>query len=110
MAKPAGPTDDRHPTQRLGDAFCDVVHHAITSDTLPSRGGEKPHLNATLDFSALQKGVGTAALEGGAILPATAARRIACDAGIIPMVMKVPPSPSTSAAPADSSLRNNEQL
>ncbi len=87
LAKPDGPTDDRHPTQRLGDAFCDVVHHAITSDTLPSRGGEKPHLNATVDYSALQKGVGAATLEGGAILPASAARRIACDAGIIPMVM-----------------------
>jgi hypothetical protein len=87
LAKPDGPADDRHPIQRLGDAFCDVVHHALTSDTLPSRGGEKPHLNATLDFSALQKGVGTATLEGGAVIPAVAARRIACDAGIIPMVM-----------------------
>jgi hypothetical protein len=87
LAKPDSPTDERHPTQRLGDAFCDVVHHAITSDTLPSRGGEKPHLNVTVDHSVLQKGVGTATLEGGAILPAEAARRIACDAGIIPMVM-----------------------
>jgi hypothetical protein len=87
LAKPDGPTDDRHPTQRLGDAFCDVVHHALTSDTLPSRGGEKPHLNATVDYSVLQKGVGTATLESGAILSAAAARRIACDAGIIPMVM-----------------------
>jgi len=29
LAKPDGPTDERHPTQRLGDAFCDMVHHAI---------------------------------------------------------------------------------
>src|SRR5882757_2246621 len=87
LAKPDGPADDRHPTQRLGDAFCDVVHHAVTSDALPSRGGEKPHLNVTVDLAVLLKGVGAATLEGGAILPAAAARRIACDAGIVPMVM-----------------------
>jgi hypothetical protein len=87
LGKPDGPCDERHPTQRLGDAFCDVVHHALTSDTLPTRGGEKPHLNATMDLTILQKGVGSATLAGGAPLPAAAARRLACDAGIIPMVM-----------------------
>ncbi len=87
LGKPDGPTDERHPTQRLGDAFCDVVHHAITSDNLPTRGGEKPHLNATMDLTVLQKGVGSATLAGGAPLPAAAARRLACDAGIIPMVL-----------------------
>ncbi len=87
LAKPGGPEDERHPTQRLGDAFCDVVHHALISDKLPVRGGVKPHLNATVDLEVLRKGVGTATLEGGALLGAAAARRIACDAGIVPVVM-----------------------
>ncbi len=81
LAKPGGPEDERHPTQRLGDAFCDVVHHALTSDKMPVRGGVKPHLNATVDLEVLRKGVGTATLEGGALLGAAAARRLACDAG-----------------------------
>ena len=87
LAKPDGPADDRHPTHRLGDAFCDVVHHALTSDTLPTRGGQKPHLTATVDLAVLQKGVGSAILEGGAPLPAAATRRLACEAHLIPMVM-----------------------
>ena len=87
LAKPDGPSDERPATQRLGDAFCDVIHHAIDSPDQPTRGGEKPHLNATMDFAALRKGVGTATLEGGAQLGAAAVRRIACDAGIVPMVM-----------------------
>ena len=87
LAKPDGPSDDRHPTQRLGDAFCDVIHHAIDSPDLPARGGEKPHLNATMDYTHLLTGIGTATLEGGALLSAAAARRIACDCGVVPVVM-----------------------
>ena len=87
LAKPDGPSDDRHPTQRLGDAFCDVIHHAIDSPDLPARGGEKPHLNATMDYTHLLAGIGTATLEGGALLSAAAARRIACDCGVVPVVM-----------------------
>jgi hypothetical protein len=87
LAKPEGPADERHQTQRLGDAFCDVVHHAIDSPDLPARGGEKPHLNATMDYSHLLAGVGAATLEGGALLSAAAARRVACDCGIVPVVM-----------------------
>jgi hypothetical protein len=87
LAKPDGATDERSTTQRLGDAFCDVVHHAIDSDTLPARGGEKPHLNLTMDYATLVKGVGTATLEGGAEISASAVRRIACDSQIVPMVL-----------------------
>jgi hypothetical protein len=87
LAAPGGPADDRHPTQRLGDAFCDVIHHALDTPDLPARGGEKPHLNATIDYTTLLTGVGVATLEGGALLPASAARRIACDCGIVPIVM-----------------------
>jgi hypothetical protein len=87
LAKPDGPADDRHPTHRLGDAFCDVIHHAIDSPDLPARGGEKPHLNATIDYTHLLAGIGVATLEGGALLPAAAARRIACDCGVVPVVM-----------------------
>jgi len=87
LAKPEGPADERHQTQRLGDAFCDVVHHAIDTPDLPARGGEKPHLNATMDYSHLLAGVGVATLEGGAPLPAAAVRRIACDCGVVPVVL-----------------------
>jgi len=87
LAKPDGPTDERSAVQRLGDAFCDVVHHAIDSPDHGLRGGEKPHLNATMDYTRLLHNIGSATLEGGAQLPVTAVRRIACDANLIPIVL-----------------------
>jgi len=40
-----------------------------------------------MDYTHLLAGIGTATLEGGAPLPAGAARRIACDSGIVPVVL-----------------------
>jgi len=59
LAKPDGPTDERSAVQRLGDAFCDVVHHAIDSPDHGVRGGEKPHLNAIMDYSRLLHSIGS---------------------------------------------------
>jgi hypothetical protein len=87
LAKPDGPSDERSALQRLGDAFCDVVHHAIDSSDHGVRGGEKPHLNATMDYTRLLHGIGSATLEGGAQIPVASVRRIACDANLIPMVL-----------------------
>jgi hypothetical protein len=87
LAKPEGPEDQRSLEQRQGDALCDIIHHAIDSEDLPTRGGEKPHLNATMDYTDLVDGVGRATLESGVELSAAAVRRIACDCGVVPMVM-----------------------
>ncbi|MGH8573311.1 MAG: DUF222 domain-containing protein, partial [Gammaproteobacteria bacterium] len=86
LAKPT-PQDERHRTQRLGDAMAEVIHLAAKAEDLPVHGGEKPHLTVTLDYNALLDGVGLATLEGGALLPPTAVRRIACEAHIVPMVL-----------------------
>jgi hypothetical protein len=87
LAKPEGPEDQRPLEQRQGDALCDLIHHAIDTPDLPTRGGEKPHLNVTMDYADLVEGVGTATLENGVELSASAVRRIACDCGVVPMVM-----------------------
>lgn len=54
---------------------------------LPSRGGQRPHLVLTMRLSDLVTGLGTATLDTGACLTAAEARRLACDAAIIPMVL-----------------------
>jgi hypothetical protein len=87
LARPEGPEDQRSLEQRQGDALCDIIHHAIDSEDLPTRGGEKTHLNATMDYTDLVNGVGRATLESGVELSAAAVRRIACDCGVVPMVM-----------------------
>ncbi len=87
LARPEGPEDQRSLEQRQGDALCDVIHHAVDAPDLPTRGGEKPHLNVTMDYADLVDGVGRATLESGVELSASVVRRIACDCGVVPMVM-----------------------
>jgi len=54
---------------------------------LPTRGGQRPHLVLTMGLRELIDGLGTATLDTGGQLTAAEARRLACDAGIIPMVL-----------------------
>ena len=54
---------------------------------LPARGGQRPHLVLTMGLAELATGVGTATLDTGGALTAAEARRLACDATIIPMVL-----------------------
>ena len=79
--------DPRSRSQRLGDALSDVVDAAANSAKLPTTGGEKPHLAVYLDYTVLTDAVGQATLESGTPLSASAARRLACDADIIPIVL-----------------------
>jgi hypothetical protein len=79
-----GVPDSRPHAQRMGDAFAEIVHAAAKSGDVPSK---KPHLAVYLDYNALMDGIGTATLESGSILCPSAARRLACDADIIPMVL-----------------------
>jgi len=68
----------------MGDALTEIIHAAAKSGDLPSK---KPHLSVYLDYNALMEGIGTATLEGGSVLCPSAARRLACDAEVIPMVL-----------------------
>jgi len=106
----AGPEDDRSAGQRAADGLVMLAEHAMAAGGLPETGGEKPQVIVTIGYDQLkaelaahteQPGSGligepTSGLSGGAgdpvtmngtpLTPATA-RRIACDAGIIPAVL-----------------------
>ncbi len=80
--------DDPRPRRhRLGDAFSDVIDAASNAAKLPTTAGEKPHLAVYLNWNVLSDAVGTATLESGTPLSASATRRLACDADIIPIVL-----------------------
>jgi hypothetical protein len=79
--------DSRSKQQRLGDAMAEVIDAASNAATLPTTGGDKPHLAVYLDMTVLTDAVGTATLESGTPLSASATRRLACDAEIIPIVL-----------------------
>ncbi|WP_447003953.1 DUF222 domain-containing protein [Saccharothrix isguenensis] len=82
--RPEGPKDRAH---RLGEAFADVVSLASRSGDLPSEAGERPHISVTVDVEVLRRRVGHAVLDGDHYLSAAQARRIACDAKVIPVVL-----------------------
>jgi hypothetical protein len=81
------PLDVRTVAERHGDAFADLVRLVADAGSLPEEGGQKPHVTVTVSLDALREGVGTATLGDTALLTASEARRIACDSGIVPMVL-----------------------
>jgi hypothetical protein len=50
-------------------------------------GGERPHIAVTVSLETLQTGIGKATLDDGRTLTPEQTRRLACDAGIIPIVL-----------------------
>jgi hypothetical protein len=80
--------DLRSPGQRRADALVEVCQRVLASGKLPETGGERPHLVVTLDYDKLRAGLAAATLDDGGHLSAATLRRMACDAGIIPVVLK----------------------
>jgi len=78
--------DLRSPAQRRADALVEVCRLALACDQLPDNGGTRPQLAVTVNFDVLRQQLGVATLDTGEHLSPTAARRLACDAMIIPAV------------------------
>jgi hypothetical protein len=74
-----------YPVQ-LGHALCALLEH-LDPARLPIHGGEATTMVVTVDLETLRTGLGTATLPDGSPLSAGQARRMACTAGIIPVVL-----------------------
>jgi hypothetical protein len=87
--QPAGDTPDtRTAQQRLADAFVEGMRRVSLEGGLPAHGGDRPRVVITLSLSTLLGGRGAALdLDTGAQLSAEVARRLACDAQVIPAVL-----------------------
>ena len=81
------PGDDRTLTERQGDALAEIIGFAADAGKAPMEGGERPHIAVTVSLETLQTGIGTATLDDGRSLTPEQTRRLACDAGIIPIVL-----------------------
>lgn len=70
-------------TERMGLGLCELLEH------LPSTGFGPvgATLLVTLDLAALRTGIGAAGLDTGARISAGEARRLACNAGLVPAVL-----------------------
>lgn len=80
-------TGSRLPQARLlGQAFCSLLE-AIPADAMPLHGGSATTVVVTVDLEALRSGLGLATTGDGTTLTASEARRLACQAGVIPAVL-----------------------
>jgi hypothetical protein len=72
--------------RRLGEAFCALVER-LPSNVLPQHGGTATTVMVTISFQQLRDGLGAADLGTGERITAGEARRLACTAGIVPVVL-----------------------
>ncbi|MGW3854639.1 DUF222 domain-containing protein [Micromonospora arida] len=87
LCAPAGEHDDRSPGQRRADALGEICRLALRTGQLPDNGGDRPQLVVTVPLEELVNGVRAGTLETGTRLTPGAVRRLACDAGVLPVVL-----------------------
>ncbi|MCZ4501198.1 MAG: nuclease, partial [Marmoricola sp.] len=76
----------RPPAQRMGRAFAERIE-SLDPDTLPDLGGTNATVVVTMSLETLLGGVAAASLDTGERITAGEARRLACQAGVIPAVL-----------------------
>jgi hypothetical protein len=85
-----GPLGERRPTpERLGQAFTEYIQ-CYPTKKLPKAGGVNATVVVTMTLDTLMGGLKAASLDTGEQLSPGAARRLACQARIIPVVLGGP--------------------
>jgi hypothetical protein len=69
-----------------GAAWCELIEHLPTTGW-PGDGGNRCEVLVTIDLDALLTGLGTPGLDTGVAITAGQARRLACNAGLVPAVL-----------------------
>jgi hypothetical protein len=72
--------------RRLGEAFCALLER-LPSRLLPQHGGTATTVMVTIPFEELRSGLGAADLGSGDRITAGQARRLACNADLVPVVL-----------------------
>ncbi|WP_051479050.1 HNH endonuclease signature motif containing protein [Arthrobacter sp. H5] len=82
------PLDQRTRAQQLLDGLTGACRLALATNKLPATGGHRPQVMVTIDYQTLIGEIPGAGhtMFGGPIRPKTA-RRIACDANILPILL-----------------------
>jgi 5-methylcytosine-specific restriction protein A len=84
--------DERTQAQRDHDALVELARQALDQGDLSQVGGQAPHVAVTIDWDVLRQAAGqdpmtAAILDTGATLHPATLRKLACDAGILPVVL-----------------------
>jgi hypothetical protein len=72
--------------RRRGEAFCALLEH-VPAHGLPVHGGTATSVMVMVDLAALRAGLGLAETSTGDVLTVAEVRRLACGAGILPVVL-----------------------
>jgi hypothetical protein len=83
----SGSEDARSPAQRRADAFGEICRQWLDGSDRPSVGGERPHVTVTVSAETLRALNASAELEHAGPTSPEVARKIACDASIVRVVM-----------------------
>ena len=86
QAATGGFVPGRPSPQRMGAAFCEYIERYPT-DRLPHAGGASATVVVTIRLDQLQAALGAGVLDDHGRISATEARRLACEAAIIPTVL-----------------------
>jgi hypothetical protein len=87
LAKPV-PKDVRSVAKRRADALVELARRVLAAGTLPVEGGVRPQVGLTVDIAELRRYAGVVDLDWGGTVSIQTARRICCDAEVIPIVMR----------------------
>ena len=79
--------DDRSATQKRADALAEMIDGYLKTAEAPIFGGDHVRVAVTVDYDTLCGALGHATLADGSPISAGEARRLACDAGILPVVL-----------------------
>jgi hypothetical protein len=80
--------DRRTAAQRRADGFGDILRLATSHPGMPTAGGATPTLVITTSWADLRDGLAGGMLDTGIRVTPQTARRLACDAGIIPALLR----------------------
>jgi hypothetical protein len=88
-ATAGGVRDLRTTGQRLADALAELLRRAAVAGTRPSRHGSRATITITMALETLERRLGAPAamLDWAGPVSAEAARRLACDAQVIPVLL-----------------------
>lgn len=70
----------------MGRAFCELIEH-LPADKLPKAGGTDATITVSLQYRQLIDDLGSATVNTDEQISAGQARRLACNAGIVPIVL-----------------------
>jgi hypothetical protein len=82
-----GSVDDRSPAQRRADALGEVCRQWLDRPDRPTVGGERPHVTVTVSADALVGADGLCEMDHVGPIGAGTARRLACDASVMRVVL-----------------------